>query len=121
MRPRPDRHMHTWYHEPCTRYYQVPGTWYQVPGTWYLVPGTRYQVPSYFPKVRIFFINIFRTFGKYGFVLSESTNYIEKVWSRVEKQKIAYSINIFGLLIFSTIYISRNYIWRAAVPVENAV
>ena len=104
---------------PRTMYQVLPGTWYLVPGTWYLVPGTRY--PSYFPKVRIFFINIFRTFGKYGFVLSESTNYIEKVWSRVEKQKIAYSINIFGLLILFAIYNSRNYIWRPALPVENAI
>ena len=75
----------------------------------------RFWPNSYFRKVRI------RTFGKYGTVLSESTNYIEKVWSRVEKQKRTYSINIFGLLIFFAIYISRNYIWRPALPVENAI
>ena len=41
---RPGRHMHIWYHEPGTTYYQVlPGTRYQVPGS---LPGTTYQVPS---------------------------------------------------------------------------
>ena len=109
---------------PRTMYQVLPGTWYQVPGTWYLVPGTRYLVPGThrtFGKYARSNLNSIRTFEKYGFVLSESTNYIEKVWSRVENQKSTYSINIFRLLIFFAIYNSRNYIWRPALLVANVI